>query len=100
MLQPDSLGADSRRNLFSWICSVDHKRIGIMYMLLAVFFLLVGGFEALLIRAQLAVPKNDLVSPQMFNQLFTLHGTTMIFLVGMPVFTGFSNFIGKGNVGH
>ncbi len=93
MLQPDSLGADSRRNLFSWICSVDHKRIGIMYMLLAVFFLLVGGFEALLIRAQLAVPKNDLVSPQMFNQLFTLHGTTMIFLVGMPVFTGFSNFI-------
>ena len=93
MLKPESLTTKPDWGLMSWICSVDHKRIGIMYMLLAVFFLLVGGFEALLIRVQLATPMNDFVSPQMYNQLFTLHGTTMIFLVGMPVFTGFSNFI-------
>ncbi|MCH2178395.1 MAG: cytochrome c oxidase subunit I [Mariniblastus sp.] len=93
LLKPDSHETKPDWGLMSWICSVDHKRIGIMYMLLAVFFLLVGGFEALLIRVQLATPMNDFVSPQMYNQLFTLHGTTMIFLVGMPVFTGFSNFI-------
>ena len=93
MLNHDPTDTGQSWGLFSWICSVDHKRIGIMYMMLATFFLFVGGFEALLIRAQLAVPMNDFVSPKMYNQLFTLHGTTMIFLVGMPVFTGFSNFI-------
>lgn len=89
----EAISLDSPWGLFSWVATVDHKRVGIMYMLLAVFFLLIGGFEALLIRLQLAVPNNTVLSPQMFNQLFTLHGTTMVFLVGMPVFTGFSNFL-------
>lgn len=79
--------------LLSWIATVDHKRIGILYILLATFFLVVGGLEAVLIRIQLAVPNNDFLSPQTFNQLFTMHGTTMVFLVGMPVFTGFSNYL-------
>ena len=82
-----------RVDLFSWIASVDHKQIGVMYMLLALFFLLVGGFEAVLIRIQLARPNNTFLSPQMFNQLFTMHGTTMVFLVGMPVFSGFANYL-------
>lgn len=64
-----------------------------MYILLAVFFLMVGGLEAVLIRIQLASPNNSFLSPQLFNQLFTMHGTTMVFLVGMPVFTGFSNYL-------
>ena len=72
---------------------MDHKRIGILYILLAVFFLLVGGFEAVLIRIQLAVPNNTFLSPQLFNQLFTMHGTTMVFLMGMPMFTGFANYL-------
>lgn len=84
---------ESAWGLMSWVASVDHKRIGLMYILLAIFFLVVGGCEALLLRVQLAVPRNDFLSPQMFNQLFTMHGTTMVFLVGMPVFTGFSNFL-------
>ncbi len=91
--KPQVEPADSPWGLFSWVASVDHKRIGIMYMLLAVFFLTVGGCEALLIRLQLAWPNNGFISPQFFNQLFTMHGTTMVFLVGMPVFTGFSNYI-------
>ena len=64
-----------------------------MYIMLAIFFLVIGGCEAILIRIQLAVPNNTFLSPQMFNQLFTMHGTTMVFLVGMPVFTGFSNYL-------
>ncbi len=93
MLQSDILDDNPETGLFSWVCSVDHKRIGMMYILLAVVFLLIGGLEALLMRVQLSVPNNSFVTPQMYNQLFTLHGTTMVFLVGMPVFTGFSNFI-------
>lgn len=79
--------------LLSWLSSIDHKRIGVLYILLAVFFLIVGGIEAVLIRIQLATPDNTFLSPQLFNQLFTMHGTTMVFLVGMPVFTGFSNYL-------
>lgn len=78
--------------LLSWVSTVDHKRIGILYIITAVAFLLVGGFEALLIRAQLAVPRNTLLGPEAFNQAFTMHGTTMVFLVGMPVLVGFANY--------
>ncbi len=78
--------------MLDWVSTLDHKRIGIMYILTAVFYLAVAGFEALLMRAQLAFPNNDLLSPEMFNQLFTMHGTTMVFLVGMPVLTGFANY--------
>ncbi|QDT64946.1 cytochrome c oxidase subunit I [Calycomorphotria hydatis] len=80
-------------SLLSWVSSVDHKRIGSLYILLAVVFLVIGGFEAVLIRIQLAVPNNNFLSPQFFNQLFTMHGTTMVFLVGMPIFTGFANYL-------
>jgi len=83
----------ARFDLLSWVSTVDHKRIGILYILLAVFFLVIGGFEALLMRLQLAVPNNTAISPKMFNQLFTMHGTTMVFLVGMPVFAGFANYM-------
>ncbi|QDU09990.1 cytochrome c oxidase subunit I [Gimesia aquarii] len=78
--------------MLDWVSTLDHKRIGIMYILTAVFYLAVAGFEALLMRAQLAFPNNTLLSPEMFNQLFTMHGTTMVFLVGMPVLTGFANY--------
>ena len=78
--------------MLDWVSTLDHKRIGIMYILTAVFYLAVGGFEALLMRIQLAFPNNTFLSPEMFNQLFTMHGTTMVFLVGMPVLTGFANY--------
>jgi cytochrome c oxidase subunit 1 len=77
----------------SWITTVDHKRLGIMYILYAFLFLVVGGIEAMLIRLQLAVPDNHLVGPETFNRLFTMHGTTMIFLVAMPFVFGFGNYL-------
>ncbi|MGD0812372.1 MAG: cytochrome c oxidase subunit I [Verrucomicrobiota bacterium] len=81
------------RGWFSWVATVDHKRIGILYLLTALFFFAVGGVEALLIRIQLALPGNTFLSPDMFNQLFTMHGTTMIFLVVMPTLFGFANYL-------
>ncbi len=78
---------------FDWVGTVDHKRIGILYMWTALFFFLVGGCEALLVRLQLAVPRAHLLSPEAYNQIFTMHGTTMIFLVVMPVLTGFANYV-------
>ena len=79
--------------LMSWITTVDHKRIGIMYFVSAFFFFLVGGLEALLIRAQLGSPENTLISADLYNQLFTMHGTTMVFLAVMPLSAAFFNFI-------
>ncbi len=79
--------------MFSWVATVDHKRIGILYLLTSASFMLAGGVEALLIRLQLAVPRNTLLSPDAFNQIFTMHGTTMIFLVVMPTLTGFANYL-------
>jgi len=87
----------SRRLFFDavqdWLTTVDHKKIGIMYIVYALLFLVVGGFEALLIRIQLAIPNNTFVSPQAFNRLFTMHGTTMVFFVGMPILFGFGNYL-------
>jgi cytochrome c oxidase subunit I len=77
---------------FSWVATVDHKRVGILYVWTALFFFLVGGCEALLVRLQLAVPRAQFLSAEAFNQVFTMHGTTMIFLVVMPVLTGFANY--------
>ena len=68
----------------SWLTSVDHKRIGIMYGASALFFFMLGGLEALLIRLQLAAPGQKLYSADLYNQVFTMHGVTMIFLVVMP----------------
>src|SRR5271155_2952020 len=79
--------------LHSWVITVDHKKLGLMYMMLSIFFLLVGGAEVLLIRIQLAVPNSHFISPQVFNRLFTMHGTTMVFLVGMPLIFAWANYI-------
>src|SRR5215467_11661219 len=85
----EDTGASS---LLAWFSSVDHKQIGLLYICTALVFLIVGGLEAVTMRLQLIVPNNTLVGPQLFNQLFTMHGTTMVFLVGMPIFTGFANY--------
>jgi cytochrome c oxidase subunit 1/cytochrome c oxidase subunit I+III len=77
----------------AWLSTVDHKRIGVLYMLTGLVFFVVAGLEALLIRLQLAVPNNTLVKPDTYNTLFTMHGTTMIFLVAMPVLFGLANYI-------
>src|SRR6266540_694284 len=76
----------------SWLTTVDHKRIGIMYGAAGLFFFLVGGIEALLIRVQLARPDGTLLSAEVYNQVFTIHGVTMIFLVAMPIGAAFANF--------
>jgi len=76
-----------------WLTTVDDKKIGIMYGVWALFFFLVGGAEALLIRLQLMFPNNNLVSAQLYNQLFTMHGTTMIFLGVMPLSAAFFNYM-------
>ena len=80
-------------HVHSWLVTTDHKKIGILYICYALIFLLVGGVEALLIRIQLFKPLNDFVSPQTYNRLFTMHGTTMVFLVGMPILFGFGNYL-------
>jgi len=77
----------------SWVTTVDHKKIGLMYIGYAVIFLLVGGFEAILLRIQLAVPHNNFLGPEVFNRIFTMHGTTMVFLMGMPLIIGFANYL-------
>ncbi len=81
------------KGLLSWVASVDHKQIGIMYLIVTLFFLLVGGVEALLLRVQLAQPNGTFLSPQAFNQVFTIHGTTMIFLVVMPMLIGLATYL-------
>ena len=80
-------------HLHEWVTTVDHKKLGIMYILYGLAFFAVGGLEATLMRIQLAVPDNHFLSPQLFNQLFTMHGTTMVFLVGMPLIFGFANYL-------
>ncbi|MDN4595053.1 cytochrome c oxidase subunit I [Polycladomyces subterraneus] len=79
--------------LWDWLTTVDHKKIGIMYFLSGFFFLLVGGIEALLIRMQLIVPNNHFMVGDTFNQLLTMHGTTMIFLAAMPMIFGLMNVV-------
>jgi cytochrome c oxidase subunit 1 len=79
--------------LHEWVTTVDHKRLGILYVLLALVFLIIAGIEAIIIRIQLMRPHNDFVSPQVFNRMFTMHGTTMIFFVIMPVMFGFANYL-------
>jgi cytochrome c oxidase subunit 1 len=79
--------------LWSWFTTVDHKKIGILYGITAFGFFLVGGVEALLIRVQLAQPDQSIVSPAVFNELFTMHGVTMVFLVVMPLSAAFFNYL-------
>src|ERR1700735_2442058 len=79
--------------IYAWLTTVDHKKIGLMYIAYALVFLLVGGVEAVLMRIQLAVPNNHFVSPQVFNQLLPVHGATMVFLDSMPILFGFGNYL-------
>src|SRR5580698_476877 len=92
-LTPHAVATPSlAERLHGWVTTVDHKRIGIMYIGFALIFLVIGGIEAVIMRMQLALPNNDFVSPQVFNRMFTMHGTTMIFFVAMPVLFGFGNY--------
>ncbi len=79
--------------LYSWVATVDHKRLGLMYLVSALLFLVIAGSMAAVIRMQLAFPNSHVVGPGTFNRLFTMHGTTMVFLVGMPLVAGFSNYL-------
>jgi len=95
---PEALGGESfeleaSEGWLSWVSSVDHKQLGIMYLLGAFVFFLVAGVLALLMRIQLAVPNNNFLSPQVYNQFFTMHGTTMIFLVVVPLLVGFATYM-------
>src|SRR5687768_7509205 len=77
----------------SWVTTVDHKKIGIMYGVTAFVFFLLGGLEALALRAQLAVPNGEVLDADLYNQFFTMHGITMIFLVVMPMGVAFFNYL-------
>jgi cytochrome c oxidase subunit I len=77
----------------SWIVTVDHKKLGILYICNGLIFLLVAGVEAMMMRIQLFFPNNTFLSPFTYNRMFTMHGTTMVFLVGMPLLFGFGNYL-------
>ena len=82
-----------KTGVWSWLTTVDHKRIGILYLYTSLFFFIWGGMEAVIIRAQLQGPNGTLLSAEMYNQLFTMHGTTMVFLAIMPLSAAFFNFL-------
>src|ERR1022692_2821123 len=84
--------SDKSRGVLGWITTVDHKKIAIMYLYTTFFFFLVGGVMALLVRIQLAEPQNKFLTPAQYNEIFTMHGTTMIFLWIIPVLSGFGNY--------
>src|SRR6266436_4712741 len=79
--------------LHEWVTTVDHKRLGLLYILYGLVFLLIGGIEATIVRIQLTAAHKDFVSPQVFNRMFTMHGTTMIFFVVMPLVFGLANYL-------
>src|SRR5579884_69925 len=90
--QPADIGASRADVLYRWVATTDHKQIGILYLLTSTGFFLLGGIEALLMRLQLAVPEARLLAPGQYDALFTMHGTSMIFLVVMPLLLGFANY--------
>ena len=79
--------------LWYWLGTVDHKKIGTMYGIVSFFWFIMGGIEALLIRVQLSHAEASIISPEVYNQLFTMHGTTMVFLVVMPLSAAFFNWL-------
>ena len=83
----------SSNGLLSWLTTVDHKQIGIMYLWSAVLFLVIGMSEAMLMRIQLMQPQNAFLSPEAYNQIFSMHGTTMIFMVLTPMLIGFATYL-------
>lgn len=80
-------------HLYTWIGTVDHKRLGLMYIIGAILFLVVAGLMGTAMRLQLAVANSHLIAPATFDRLFTMHGTTMVFFVGMPLLAGFANYM-------
>ena len=84
----------------SWLVTVDHKRIGILYIVTAIFFLFAGGIMALLMRAQLATPNEGVLTKDRYDQVMTMHGTVMVFLVVAPIFAYvlYRNYMGKTGV--
>jgi cytochrome c oxidase subunit I len=85
--------SDVAWRVWSWMTTVDHKRIGLMYISTALVFLIAGGIEALLLRLQLSGPSGTILDPDLYNQLLTMHGTTMVFLVVMPLLAGLANYV-------
>src|SRR3954453_11573517 len=83
----------ARGRYSGWLATVDHKRSGILYILTSLLFFVAGGISALLMRSQLAQPNEHVFTRDTYDQLFTMHGTTMIFLVVVPVFAGLGNFL-------
>jgi len=81
-----------RSTLLDWLTTVDHKKLGLLYIFLSLFFLVIGGIEALLMRWQLMWPGYEFVTRDRFNALFTMHGTTMVFFMGMPILIGLGNY--------
>src|SRR5262245_37106532 len=79
--------------LHGWVTTVDHKRLGIMYVAAGLVFFVIAGLEASAMRLQLAWPGLAIVPPETFNRLFTMHGTSMVFLVGIPIVFGFGNYL-------
>src|SRR5438034_72703 len=79
--------------ILEWVTTTDHKKIGVLYLVTTFFFFLTGGLLALGIRTQLATPDTGVLTAQQYNSFFTMHGTTMVFLFVVPVWTGFANFI-------
>jgi len=79
--------------LHEWVITTDHKKLGVMYIVSGLLFFVVSGLMAALIRWQLVVPNNHFLSPQIFNRAFTMHGTAMVFLVGMPIIAGLMNYL-------
>ena len=83
----------SRGRVSSWLTTTDHKRIGILYIATSLAFFVAGGILALLMRAQLATPNEHFIRRDSYDELFTMHGTTMVFLVVVPIFAGLGNFV-------
>src|ERR1700692_2357458 len=84
----------SESGIYSWLTTVDHKRVAVLYLIASLGFMLIGGLEAMAIRTHLAIPNNTFLSANTYNQMFTMHGTTMIFMVVMPLELGFfANFL-------
>jgi cytochrome c oxidase subunit I len=91
--RPDTVSLSLVARLHEWVTTVDHKRLGILYIVYSLVFLIIGGIEAAIMRIQLIRPHNNFVSPDVFNRMFTMHGTTMIFFVIMPMLFGFANYL-------
>ena len=84
---------ETPKSIYGWLATVDHKELGIRYIVTALIFLVGGGIEALILRIQLAQPNLDVISPEAYNQIFTMHGVTMIFWYASPILSGFAIFL-------